>query len=285
MYGAMHRGVIGHTVAYSRAAARMLEDLTGVVRSQVSVVENDIDVSRFREQPAPECERLRREMGMGPGEICWLAVGEFRPMKDLPTLLETVGILQSNHPEGAASAKFVSAGSGAVPPAVEQGLVPLRDCVRVLGRRDDVPDLVQACDGFVMSSSEEGQPNVMMEALAAARPVVSTDFGGVSELVSAGQSGLLVPATALETLADAMAAAMAMTDEARAEMGAVGSRRIEERSGIDRLVFERERRLLETTRKGLRRALGRACHAFSGEAEGAWSQLAQSARAPPGPRV
>jgi glycosyltransferase involved in cell wall biosynthesis len=81
----------------------------------------------------------------------------------------------------------------------------LAERVRLLGARTDVPEVLNAADVFVLSSSWEGNPLSVMEAMAAALPVISTSVGGVPELVEDGVTGLLVPPGNSEPLTAAMA--------------------------------------------------------------------------------
>jgi glycosyltransferase involved in cell wall biosynthesis len=64
--------------------------------------------------------------------------------------------------------------------------------VRLLGFRDDVPALLAAADAVVLTSRSEGVPRSVVEAMAAARPVLATRIGGVGDLITAGETGLLV---------------------------------------------------------------------------------------------
>jgi glycosyltransferase involved in cell wall biosynthesis len=94
--------------------------------------------------------------------------------------------------------------------------------VTFLGVRQDIASLLAAADGFVLSSAWEGMPNAVMEALAAATPVVATQVGGVSELVETGKSGLLVPARDSSALSHAMRHLMRLSLEQRQQMGLRG---------------------------------------------------------------
>jgi len=80
----------------------------------------------------------------------------------------------------------------------------LEQCVRFLGSRADVPDILRASDVFVLSSDYEGNPLSVLEAMAAGLPVISTAVGGVPELVQDGATGLLVPAGDAHALAEAI---------------------------------------------------------------------------------
>jgi glycosyltransferase involved in cell wall biosynthesis len=95
---------------------------------------------------------------------------------------------------------------------------------------EEVARWLQAADGFVLASHNEGLPNVVLEAMASGLPVVATDVGGTREAVLEGVSGFLVPARNVEELAQAMTrishdAALA------ARLGAAGRERVKREFG------------------------------------------------------
>ena len=65
--------------------------------------------------------------------------------------------------------------------------------VELLGRRDDIPELLAAADALVLPSKSEGLPLVVMEAMASSTPVIATEVGGVPELLEHGVTAMLVP--------------------------------------------------------------------------------------------
>ena len=65
--------------------------------------------------------------------------------------------------------------------------------VELLGRRDDIPELLAAADALVLPSRSEGLPLVVMEAMASSTPVIATEVGGVPELLEHGVTAMLVP--------------------------------------------------------------------------------------------
>jgi glycosyltransferase involved in cell wall biosynthesis len=120
--------------------------------------------------------------------------------------------------------------------------------MRLLGRRDDVPELLQSMDILLFCSRDGADvtPLVLMEALAAERPVVASHVGSVSEVVVNGETGLLVApgdpaalARAIEELADDPAAAREMARRGRAWVAA----RFDLESGLRSLRREIEREL------------------------------------------
>jgi len=98
------------------------------------------------------------------------------------------------------------------------------DRVRFLGFRSDVPDLLAACDLFVLPSLFEGLPLSVVEAMAAGKPVVATRVGGTDEAVEHGVTGLLVPAEDATALASAIREVLS-SGALAARMGAAGADR------------------------------------------------------------
>ncbi|MER3422141.1 MAG: hypothetical protein C4293_01790 [Nitrospiraceae bacterium] len=84
---------------------------------------------------------------------------------------------------------------------VETKLLGLSDRVRMLGERKDVLALIQLLDVFVLTSTSEGFPNVLLEANLAGIPVVTTAAGGAVEVVIDGRTGFVVPCGDIEAIA------------------------------------------------------------------------------------
>jgi glycosyltransferase involved in cell wall biosynthesis len=120
--------------------------------------------------------------------------------------------------------------------------------VVLLGERSDTAELMRAADLLVLPSREEGLSNVLLEAMAAALPVVASDAGGSPELVADGRSGLLFPNGDVEALGDALT--RLLTEPVlRAQMGSAARTRIEREFAIDTLVqrsLDRYDRCLES---------------------------------------
>ncbi|HVY56129.1 MAG TPA: glycosyltransferase family 4 protein [Thermodesulfobacteriota bacterium] len=92
-------------------------------------------------------------------------------------------------------ALFVFAGDGPERAGLEKEAQELRlsDRVIFLGQRNDVRELLLGCDLFVLPSLFEGLPLSVMEAMAAGKPVIASNIGGVNELIRDGETGCLVP--------------------------------------------------------------------------------------------
>jgi glycosyltransferase involved in cell wall biosynthesis len=190
-------------------------------REKLTVIPNGVDIAGLLAS-ADQRARLRDELGLAPAEFVWLAVGRLLEQKDYPTLLHAFQ-LSSGSPS-----RLLIAGRGPLLDDLQRlaGRLGIAAAVTFLGVREDIPSLLAAADGFVLSSAWEGMPNVVMEALAAARPVVATRVGGVAELVEPGRSGLLVPPRDPGALSRAMRQMMSLSLEQRGEMGRHGRRHV-----------------------------------------------------------
>jgi len=222
------------TTNVSRAAVERYVSVGAVPRRKIRYVPNGLELSRFAPLERGRVQRLRAELGLD-GAFLWLAAGRLAAVKDYPTMLRAMRSVLRERPDAA----LVVAGDGPerVPLEALPGELGLpAERVRFLGVRHDVPALMQAADGFVLSSAWEGLPMVLLEAAASRLPVVATAVGGNPELVQDGRTGLLVPPREPAALASAMLGLMAVPAEERAAWGEAGRRHVESGYRLDRVV-------------------------------------------------
>jgi glycosyltransferase involved in cell wall biosynthesis len=101
------------------------------------------------------------------------------------------------------------------------GELGVSEAVRLLGRRDDIPEVLSRAACFVLASDYESSPFAVIEAMAAGVPVVATGVGGVAELVADGKTGFVVDAGSARALATAIEAVLSDPVRAR-QMGQAG---------------------------------------------------------------
>lgn len=114
--------------------------------------------------------------------------------------------------------------------------------------RKDIPALMNAADAYVMSSSWEGMPLVLLEASSVGLPIVTTDVGGNREVVIDGKSGFLVPPKNSEALAQAMLKMMDLPEKLRKSMGQAGRKYIKENYSLEHVVDMWEELYIEFTK-------------------------------------
>jgi glycosyltransferase involved in cell wall biosynthesis len=230
--------------AVSAAAAERFIQLGAVYRSKISVLTNGIDIASFT--PDNKTRRSKRAETQAGGAFVWLAVGRIVPAKDYPNLLCAFAQVRRVH----ATAALWIAGEGSVDSLVDDSNEhDQMKAVNVqwLGLRRDIPSLLAAADGYVLSSAWEGMPLAVGEAMAMEKPVVATDVGGVRELV--GDAGIVVPPADSEALANAMLELMAMTEKQRKEMGRAARERIKQHFSIETKAEEWEQMYLHLKRQ------------------------------------
>jgi glycosyltransferase involved in cell wall biosynthesis len=175
-----------------------LEEL-GVPPERLFYIPNGV---RLLKSEPGERSRLRRELGISEDDFLLMSAGRLAAVKDLGTLIKAFAIARE---PSIARLRLVIIGDGPER-AMLEGLcrsLQLDTVISFLGVRADVPCLMQAADGFAMSSLSEGLPMVLLEAMAARVPCVATSVGGIPELFSGGAGVLVAPKDATG-LADAL---------------------------------------------------------------------------------
>jgi glycosyltransferase involved in cell wall biosynthesis len=170
----------------------------GVRRSKLTYVKNAIDANHFRADRGRATE-LRGRLGLPADATVIGAVGRLNAEKDYPNFFEAARILLAERPD----LYFVIAGKGPQEEALraQLGSMGLTERVRLLGHFHDTREVYDALDVYVLSSTREGLPNTVLEAMAMEVPIVATDVDGVSEAVTHGREALLVPAADSQRLA------------------------------------------------------------------------------------
>jgi glycosyltransferase involved in cell wall biosynthesis len=242
-------GLVDHMTIISEAAADRFVNERIVPRELLTCVPNGVDTERFR-QVAPETrEALRASIGVND-RFVWLAVGRFEVAKDYPNMLHAFAQVSQRD----SNAVLLLVGHGSLQQETESlaQSLGLGDRIRFLGVRSDVPEVMAAADGYVMSSAWEGMPIALLEAAAAGLPIVATRVGGNHEVVRDGESGFLVPPRDSEALGQAMLRLMEQTPERRRDMGERGREHVRVHYGLGRVV-ERWQDLYRqvSVRKGL----------------------------------
>jgi glycosyltransferase involved in cell wall biosynthesis len=174
---------------------------------------------------------FRSELGLDADTPLVGCVGRLVPIKDHLTLLRAIKRLPAAH------LAIVGHGELAGHLRAETARLGLGTRVHFTGWRSDLPSVYSDLDAVALTSRNEGTPTAVIEALAAARPVVSTDVGGVRHVVDDGRTGFLVPAGDDQAVADRLAAVLADHSGAR-RLGTAGRADVAGRFSQQRLVDE-----------------------------------------------
>jgi glycosyltransferase involved in cell wall biosynthesis len=209
-------------VVIAEAAAISFEQVYQSPRPPL--IRNGIDVARYSAARSSR-EDWRARHGFSSGDLLFLCVARFYPQKNHKTLLAAF----ASGPAKLSNAKLLLAGDGQLRSDIERQARELGifDRVHFLGRRDDIPEVLAACDVFALASLWEGNPLSVMEAMAAGLPAVVTAVGGVPELVANEKQGIVVPPS--DPLALSAALLRLATDSAmRRAMGIAAAKRAQD---------------------------------------------------------
>lgn len=185
-------------ITVSKSVQTDVCNVLGLGEEKVPVLYNGSDTDKFK----PDLEaRTRGRVSLG--------VEDHRPVVLVPARLHS-----NKNPEGVLKAflaarqklendpLLVFAGPGPLTDQMESLIKELQaeDCVRLLGSRDDMVDLYNACDVMLLSTFKEGFSNSIVEALACGKPVIAADVGGNAEAVDRSEVGWIHQAGDSETL-------------------------------------------------------------------------------------
>lgn len=216
-------------VAVSEDTARVAIEKERVPAKLVTVIENGIDTRAFVPDPAARM-RVRRELGVPPTACLVGTTGRMVVEKNYGLLIAAAaGVVGKD-------VRLVLVGDGPERAALERGVEPASaPYVAFLGMRHDIPALLSAFDVFALSSTTEGLPIAVIEAMAAGLPILATAVGGLPKVVTQGETGVLVPS---ENLGAYRAALHELTSDGdlRSRLGEAARTDAASRFSLDRVM-------------------------------------------------
>lgn len=211
--------------------AKYLAAHEGCPAERTVVIPNGVDVHRFL--PCTPDAALRTELGLAPDAPVATIVAALRPEKDHALFLRAAQRVHKELP----AAQFLVVGDGALRPSLEAlaAELGLAECVKFLGTRGDVPQLLALSRAFVLSSKMEANPVSILEALACGVSVVVPQVGSIPDVVQEGVHGLLYPAGDEAALAAALIETLSQPAIAQ-QRGTAGRELVVQQWSLERMV-------------------------------------------------
>jgi glycosyltransferase involved in cell wall biosynthesis len=181
--------------------------------------------------PTSSSSDTRLRLGLRDDDIVVLLVAALRPEKRVDVFLEAVTTAHAQD----ARVRGIVAGGGPALSGLRTQAQALGGAVRLIGERADVSALMASADAVCLTSDVEAVPVTLLEAMAAARPVIATSVGGVSELVTPSETGWLVPPRDPSSFAAAILELASDPKRGRA-LGKNGRARFEREYTVDLMV-------------------------------------------------
>lgn len=204
--------------------------------SKFRVMPLGFDLSPFTDDAERPARRraLRAEWGIGDHEVVVTLVARLVPIKRVDRFLAVAQRLANHQP-----VRFVIVGDGELRDQLTASAdaVALADQLVWAGFRRDIPDVCFASDVVALTSDNEGTPVSLIEAQAAAVPVVAMDVGGVRSVVRDGESGSIAPTDRADGLANALLRLIGNA-ELREQMGTAGRKHVTSLYTLERLAAD-----------------------------------------------
>ena len=209
-----------HIIAPSQDARQMLTRVARVPAEKIEVVHHGFDLEWLDPRHADPA-RVRRELGL-QGNLVFGAIGRLYSLKNHSALIEAFASALAEVDES----RLLIVGAGDTARLVARArALGLADRVLLCGPRDDIRDVLAAVDVFVHPALAESFGMVIVEAMAMARPVVSTPVGIAPEVITPGETGLLCSSPEPDALAAGLHEMLALR-HSWPEMGQQARRRI-----------------------------------------------------------
>lgn len=214
------------TTNVSNEASRNFIVNKAVLNGEILTVYNGIDLKKFIANNV-DLSILKKKLNISAEAKVLIAVGRFHEAKDYPNLINAFNIFLEKFDKNLFHLFIVGDGDPVIITEINNLIKAygLGNNIHLLGRRDDIAELLSGSDLFVLSSKYEGLPTVVIEAMACEKFVVATDCGGSAEIL--GETGILVPIENSEALAKGLEIAMNLTENQLRENGKLARKRVE----------------------------------------------------------
>ncbi|MCX6810603.1 MAG: glycosyltransferase [Candidatus Berkelbacteria bacterium] len=175
------------TVAVSRAVAESIANPYG--KKRLSIIPNGIEIPAMAKSSKPNLGKISQKID---GKIVLVNVANLKEAKNHRLLIDAFAILLKKQK----NIVLLIAGGGPLKKQLKSQInqLGLKENVFLLGRRNDIRQILGISDIFVLSSKFEGTPLSVLEAMAESLPIISTRTGGTTDLVLSGKNGKIVDA-------------------------------------------------------------------------------------------
>jgi glycosyltransferase involved in cell wall biosynthesis len=164
-------------------------------------IHSGVDIQKFQPTSISEVEK-KRSLGLDPkGQVVGF-IGWLLPIKGPMHLLKAMEKVWQNYED--AVLVYIGKGDLDVDLRAEAMKISANGRINFLGWRDDIHEIMPVFDIFVLPSLNEGMGRVLVEAMAAGKPIVASNVGGIPDLVQPDENGLLVPPGDEKALATAI---------------------------------------------------------------------------------
>jgi len=226
--------MVDHYVVVSESVKRYIIDKSKISDEKISVIYNGVNI---KSQDDSHKQNVRMPFKIEDEDRILMTVGRLHEQKGHYYLVKAISKVQKEFPK----VKLLVIGEGEEENNLKKLVksLDLTNEVIFIGLSSYIEEILPMAELFLLPSLWEGLPNVLLEAMAAGKPVIATEVGGVPELVIHGETGMLVPHKDSDALACAIADLLKNRLKAR-RMGEAGRIRAEEHFSIQKMIEKTE---------------------------------------------
>lgn len=219
-----------HTIAVSNANKELILSLYPELKEKITTIHNGIDIDAFEKQilnfSTQNRNTIKKDLFKAdPKDFIILSIAALHPRKGLLYLIDSYKEVRKKFPKS----KLVIVGEGPEKKSLEKLIkkLELDNHVLLLGQQENIPQILKSSDLFVLPSITEAFGLVLLEAMAASKPIIASQTGGIPEIVENRKSGILVEPKNSEKLAEAICDLM-RNEALQQKLAFVGNHRVKE---------------------------------------------------------
>jgi glycosyltransferase involved in cell wall biosynthesis len=177
-------------VGVSSEVARFVVKEIPSIKDSMIVIPNGIDLVNISNRKSSKDKSIRHRLGVDDDEILLLSAGRLVVQKNHELMVQGFSLIRKKYH----TVKLCLVGDGACEDDLKKmaGELGLTDVIHFMGYQDNVHPFYEAADVYISTSKIEGMSNTQLEALAHGIPVISTQTGGVTELIDDGNNGFII---------------------------------------------------------------------------------------------
>ena len=197
---------------------------------KIKVIHHGIDYQKYSETNNTD---LRNQLGISQQDLIIGFIGRLSVQKGVKYMLDAFSLVAEKFKD----VHLVIAGTGELEGMVKEFVTKfnLENRIHLLGFRKDIPNLMRTFDIFLLPSLWEGFGIVLIEAMAAGKPVVATDTSSIPEIVEDGRNGILVLPENANAISNALTKLIS-EPELRTKLGKEGQKIVMEKFTIERMI-------------------------------------------------
>ena len=221
-------------------------EVHGIPPDKIIKIYNGIETDYYKPVGNEEMRyKIRREFAVNDSDILIASLGRLVWQKGFEYFLHAIPEILREIPD----ARFILVGDGPLRPELERLAVELGEGDKIIfaGYRSDVRDVLAALDIVVIPSVLEGFPMITLEAMAMAKPIVAAKIDGITEQITDGINGILIPPKDSSAIAQAIITLINNRGKAKA-MGLAARKKVEQEFSVDKMVAETEKVYLSLLR-------------------------------------